>query len=659
MNFFTKKTHYLLPLVFLTGIAAFLFLLLSIHKNDQRIFTAISEELFTGEMTANTLNMHFTIAYPEDYDISYLPVLSVYQPDRSSNNLSSQDALLSRLEKISPKRLSPSDAYAYDLLVSYLRNQRTGNHLYLYEEPLSPASGAQSKLPILLAEYTFRTATDVEDYLAILNQIDDFLAGLVLFEQERAAAGLFMSDVTVDKVIEQCDNIMNKEQLLAGSHFLQTTFRERVESLAADGIISTERKNDSITENNRLLLDVVQPAYEQTGDQMYLLKGSGRNNGGLSYYPDGQEYYQYLLRSNTGSYRDMESIKQLLYQDFKSNFNQLIALTSAHTDLADEIKKGPLALPLTEPADILRDLQSKIMDSYPALPAVTGSDTPSCAVKNVSPSMEPYSSPAYYLTPPIDCYGNNTIYINQKHNPDSLSLYTTLAHEGYPGHLYQTVFYRMYMEKTGGNRLRHILNYSGYQEGWALYVEMDSFRYARQLTAGTAPNTSHIYEYYRLNHSLQLGLYSLLDIAIHYDGADFQQVQKILRTIGISDDEAILGIYEYIVEEPTNYLKYYLGYLEILELKREARKLWGKEYSDYEFHRFFLEAGPSDFTNLKKRLRITEDVKSDAAVETHDIHKATGDDGISLPLPGHRVESTVCPQLYRSSIYRLFRFYGR
>ncbi len=601
MNFFLKKLS-LLPLVLLIGIAVFLISFFSSRNSDQRNFADISEKLFIGEMTANTLNMHYTIAYPEDYGIEYSPSLSVYQPDKSADNLSGQEELLSQLKKISPRRLTESDAYAYDLLISFLDNQRTGNHLYLYEEPLSPASGAQSKLPVLLAEYTFRSVTDVEDYLAILDQIDEFFAGLILFEQEKADAGLFMSDITADKVIEQCDNIMDKEQLLSGNHFLQTTFQERIDDLAADGIVSDGEKNNYIAENSRLLTDVVQPAYENAGDHIYLLKGSGRNNMGLFYYPEGQEYYQYLLRSNTGSYREIESIKNLLYGNFKDNYDQLILLSSEYAGLANEINRGQLALPLTEPTEILKDLQSKIIDSYPAFPAVPSYEAPSCTVKNISPSMESYSSPAYYLTPPIDCYGDNTIYINQGYNPGSLSLYTTLAHEGYPGHLYQTVYYRSYMEKTGGNRLRHILNYNGYQEGWALYVEMDSFRYAEQLTAEGASNTSRLIEYYRLNHALQLCLYSLLDIAIHYDGADFPQVQRILQTIGIIDEEAIRNIYEYIVEEPTNYLKYYLGYLEILELKAEARNLWKDNYSDYEFHRFFLEAGPSDFTNLKKRL---------------------------------------------------------
>lgn len=573
------------------------------YPNDQRSFTQLSKELFTGEMISNTLNMHYTIAHPENYNIEYIPCLSVYSPDRSANSSAEVEKLISQLEHISPGKLSPSDAYTYDLLLSYLYNQRTESILYLYGEPFAPSSGVQAALPILLTDYAFRSVKDVEDYLAILNQVDDMLAGMILFEQEKAKSGLFMSDQAVEKVIDQCDNIISKEKLLTGTHFLQSTFQERVDALEQEKILTPADKEIYLAENNRLLSHVVQPAYEKTGDELYLLKGSGKNEMGLSYYPEGQKYYQYLLKSSTGSYRSINGIKKLLYDDFTKHYEELRSLSKAHPELSSLLQTSSPELPLKEPAEILENLQQNIVENYPALPSEKGSAKPVCIIKNVSDSMEPYSSPAYYLTPPIDSYLENTIYINQKNNVNSLTLYTTLAHEGYPGHLYQSVYHRFHMAGENGNPLRHILHYGGYLEGWALYVEMDSFQYAKQMAAANTPEMACLYDYYRLNRSLQLCLYSLLDISIHYDGADLPQVQKILAVIGIQDKNTVQSIYEYIVEEPANYLKYYLGYLEIHELKKQAQELWGEKYRDYDFHQFFLDAGPSDFSNLEKLLK--------------------------------------------------------
>ena len=55
--------------------------------------------------------------------------------------------------------------------------------------------------------------------------------------------------------------------------------------------------------------------------------------------------------------------------------------------------------------------------------------------------MEEYLSPAFYMIPAIDNTSENVIYINKGHITDNLSLFTTFAHEGYPGHLYQNVYY--------------------------------------------------------------------------------------------------------------------------------------------------------------------------------------------------------------------------
>lgn len=216
--------------------------------------------------------------------------------------------------------------------------------------------------------------------------------------------------------------------------------------------------------------------------------------------------------------------------------------------------------------------------------------------------MESYSSPAYYLTPPIDDMSSNIIYINQKNMPDALTLYTTLAHEGYPGHLYQTVYSQLYMNLRNTSCLRYLLHYGGYTEGWALYVENLSYQYAQQLVQEEAPTEALWYEACRLNRNLQLCTYSLLDIAIHYEGASLTQTANILQKLGITDQNTITYIYEYIVEEPVNYLKYYLGFLEFLSLKDSAETLWGEDFSLMKFHQFILETGPSDFQGLNDRL---------------------------------------------------------
>lgn len=594
-----------LAVLLLSGL---LFLYYYFFASDSRKFKALADELFYSELSENTLSLHYTIAHPEEWGFSGEPVLIAYdtsgqQPDGDSDDIA---RTLERLSEISPERLGGNDAYTYDLLVRYLTLRLRGTAYPYYSEPLAPSSGMQSGLPILLADYTFRTEKDVEDYLHLLDQTDTYFEGLIQYEKEKSQNGLFMSDVSAGKIVKQCLEIMDMDSLASGTHFLNDTFKERLEALEADGMITDIQKEHWIFENDRLLTTVMAPAYEEVADAFTILQGSGVNSMGLGYFPDGRAYYEYLLASTTGSSRSIPEIKAMLWKDFQQNIVSLINLYNSHPELASLNGSFQDTFPLTSPEEMLADLQSRITADFPSFPAASKESEeafiPGHTIKHVSPSMENYTSPAYYLTPPIDDMSSNIIYINRKNSPDALTLYTTLAHEGYPGHLYQTVYSQLYMNRQNASPIRYLLHYGGYVEGWALYVENLSYDYAQQLSGGGQSPAALWCEACRLDRNLQLCLYSLLDIAIHYEGATPGQVRAILGKMGITNTETVSAIYQYIVEEPVNYLKYYLGYLEFLDLRDAARNLWGEEFTLRRFHQFVLETGPSDFQGLHERL---------------------------------------------------------
>ena len=70
----------------------------------------------------------------------------------------------------------------------------------------------------------------------------------------------------------------------------------------------------------------------------------------------------------------------------------------------------------------------------------------------------------------------------------------------------------------------------------------------------------------------------------------------------ITDETALTEVYHLIVEEPAHYLKYYIGYLEFLELKDYAENMYGEAYSDYHFHEALMHMGPARFSVLRKYL---------------------------------------------------------
>ena len=579
----------------------FLTLFLFSYQKDEKRFTNITSRLFTEEMISNTLNMHYTIAFPSDFGIcEYDPVLPGYCADASRQGQISLENTLASLKSLNRNKLEASDAWLHRLLVRYLENSLTLSSFSYYNEPLSPSSGMQSQLPILLAEYTFRSKRDVEDYLSLLEQTDQYFASLLLYEQEKADAGLLMPAASLKSVREQCDTVISASSLQSGTHFLQTTFRERLESLTDANLITPEEAQKYINTNDRLLKTVLLPAYTALGDGLLILEDESVPLTGLAAFPRGKEYYESLLISETGSYRSVSQIQELLTTYFTREFETLRALLSEHPEIAQKYSNDEsVDFPYENAAQMLTDLKGRMTGNFPAVPG----DNCSVSIKAVSQSLSDYCAPAFYLTTPLDDTTWNVIYINEPKTPKGLELYTTLAHEGYPGHLYQNIYHNRTDLSRGERPVKELLWYGGYLEGWALYVEFMSYDYASAMLQENNRGQDALWvQTEKHNRSLQLCLYSLLDTMIHYENASYSQVAKVLEKFGIDDSSSVRAIYTYIVQEPCNYLKYYLGYLEILSLRERARSLWGDDYSDYRFHCFYLDNGPADFLSLNELL---------------------------------------------------------
>ena len=299
--------------------------------------------------------------------------------------------------------------------------------------------------------------------------------------------------------------------------------------------------------------------------------------------PQGQEYYRYLIRSKVGDDREIEEIEEEIKQQMVEDYAAVQELLKEYKNQSS-ITGSSSAQSSHSPVDILNDLRQKITDDFPLLPSV------SCNVKYVHNSLQEYLSPAFYLTPAIDDYENNVIYINPSSNYSGIDLFTTLAHEGYPGHLYQSV----YFQATNPDLLRTILDVGGYTEGWATFVEMYSYSLWED-----DPTLAAIA---RHNRSFTLGLASLLDIGIHYRGYSLAEVTVFLEKLGF-ETETANSLYQSILQSPANYLQYYVGYLNFKRLlESEQAKLQGN-FSLKEFHRTVLDAGPMPFALLKAQFQ--------------------------------------------------------
>ena len=548
-------------------------------------FEAFTRQLFCQELSSNTLNLHYTLAYPEKYNIeNYSISLGSMKPQNLQENFDSIKALKKQLERFPASKLSTENQMVYDILRLQFATELSSENCYLLQEPLSPNLGIQAQLPALLAEYTFRTPADVKDYLSLLTSLPDYFKEIQQFEQEKSRQGLFMSDDSAERTVQQCKEFC--EDL--NSHYLSETFKDRAQKLTELKVISKKQRDSYIKTHEKILKNCVFPAYKSLAQSLEKLKGSGKNQGGLCHLPEGKKYYAYLIKSSTGDYRSVREIQKHLYQQLFLDFEEIQNLVQKDPDIFTKAAQLPQTAS-SSPEQMLDYLSRVMTDDFPKL---TVKDY---EVKYVPDSMEEFSSPAFYLTPPVDTLTPNTIYINQSTTVSDVQRFTTLAHEGFPGHLYQTVSF----SRSDPLLIRHLYAPSGYVEGWATYVESYACRYAaRNLDA----NTQALCRLWYLNRSVHLTLCSLLDLGIHSQGWLLSDASAFLAQFGITDASAAASLYQYILETPANYLKYCVGSLSFSQLLSEVQKQEGDSFSLIGFHEKLLRLGPLPFPLVEKYL---------------------------------------------------------
>ena len=565
-----KKIFLILPCCLLVILISFLSgnaFWSSLHaESSDRQFRTFTRSLFQTEVSANTISLHYTLRSPSDYGIADIPAT---YGNLSSDPIAAKASVrnvLSSLQEFDPGTLSSENALTFKILDTYLKNASTGTDYLLYQEPLGSVSGIHTQLPVLLSEYSFYDTQDVETYLALLKETPSYFDSVIRFEQKKAASGLFMPDYQADSVLDTCQSFID----MGKENYLVSTFNERIASLD----LLPENKKDSFQkENMKLVTEEIYPAYQNLITAIKSLKGKGMNEQGLSHFPYGKKYYEYLVRQTTGC---NESISRLRLMTRAQILEDLSAMQKILFP-ADAALTQASVLEQTSPDSMLDDLRSKITDTFPKIPDVD------FQVKYVPESMQDYLSPAFYMIPAIDNLTENVIYINNGQTTSGLNLYTTLAHEGYPGHLYQTV----YFSASEPDPIRSILDFGGYVEGWATYAEMMSYYLA------PLPKTES--SLLQKNSSVILGLYALADMGIHYDGWSVTDTVRFFSDYGINDPNAVQSVYKLIIGSPANYLKYYIGYLKFYELKKEMADALGNQFSQKEFHRAVLDVGPAPF----------------------------------------------------------------
>lgn len=577
MKHLLKKHRMLSVGIFLAAVLSIIYAaILSPAGKSTGSFSEFCTTLFREEMKSNTMNLHFTLKDPKAAGIdSYEITLGSLSGDSPHNQARQLKKLSEELKKYSHRSLKGKDRLTCRLLSDYISRQQNLAAYPYYDEPLTPSGGVTSQLPVLLAEYPFGNTRDIEDYLGLLSQMDTYFSGILDYEQKKADAGLFMSDEACLKVIEGCEVFTEHPD----DNFLIDTFSNRLNAM--DGLTDTQ-KNTYIKQHSKVLSEHVIPAYRQMIKGLTMLLGRGHNNWGLCNFPEGKAYYEAVVSADTGCDDSVEDLFSQIAKARREDLTFCQNLLEKNPKLASQSPKPDAAL--KEENAMISRLQKEILTDFPAPPQT---DVEIC---HVDPALSEYLAPAFYITAPIDDISHNRIYINDAKNDTDIYYFTTLAHEGYPGHLYQTICTSSY----GAPEVLSLLNYPGYTEGWATYTEMQSFYYA-----GLDQDLASLLQH---NQAATLSLYATADIGIHYFGWEKEKIAAFWSEYGVDDTATVKRITDLILEEPGNYLKYYVGYLKFRQM-REQFALENKSFSVSAFHEAILRTGPSPFSVLEETVR--------------------------------------------------------
>ena len=554
---------------------------------EQQEFEQYLDDYFKDVVTDDTLTYNYTIKDGADYGLEE-PEVTLGDPGMTAEEIGQDkeefEGWVKKLDAIDRSCLTEDQKLTYDVLDEYFEvSAGIFDNVYLYE-PFSPMRGLQANIATNFTDYRFDDKGDVERYIELLGQIPDYFAEYLDFEQEKSEKGYFMSDAVCDKVISQCkDFVADKE-----NHFMVTTFNDNIDAL---DFLTDEEKAEYKEANKQAVENSLLRAFENVAEVLSGLKGTGTNDGGICNYDGGKEYYEYLLKNFAGTAKSPEEVIDMLDTELQklmvSLYQYYLGNQAAYEYFAanyDSIFAETDQMTASEMVDKMMETAS---EHYPD--AGTINYKAEALDKNLETIMDDVL--AYYMAPAIDDPDNNLIRVNGLHTD---GMWTTLAHEGYPGHMLQNAYYM----STDPEPVRTLMNFLGYKEGWAMYACYDSLYYYEYEEPEYGDTIAALYQ---LNDEMSYLMMGRVDLGINYEGWTLQDTADYLTKNGM-DGSAAQELYTTMVGDPAVYQSYSTGYYEMKELRDYAEEKMGDDFDLKTFNTIILETGPCQFDILKEQV---------------------------------------------------------
>lgn len=510
----------------------------------------------------------------------------LYTEEAAAQNAEEYAQILQELETFDRNQLSGQVQGLYDWLeFTWEREQILYGPDYAYY-PQAFAYGTDniSDIVTLLTTWRLDDEQDIQDLILLIDDTDDYLSGQLEYSREQAERGLLRAHV--DSTVEVATTVV--EAGLGGT--LLTTLEDLIDQVGLDESSADQYKQQLRQVYEESLI----AGFQDVIDTLEELENDGKINlAPLVELEGGTEYYDLLIQTKTGLNLTAAELEDELWEALENTVSTYYQTGIQNYDLIDIADDFTLNLESYE-------------EELDLLAAVATTDFPDIGQLNyqidtLDAGLLGGSVAAFFMSGAIDDT-NPTYQMRVGQAGEDLSdteNALTVAHEGIPGHMYQYAYCLQNAEIIEGC----ILGNSGYQEGYAKYVEGVVTDYFTSDQTDADLSDDEIQTIMRLNNlNSQMSFYVVTLYEIAYNrGEDLSDVTTMLNNLGLSPaDETEEQIAPISASNPTLYTLYSAGLDQFKTLREYAEQELGDEFSSIEFHRTLLDAGPTTFDNLNE-----------------------------------------------------------
>jgi uncharacterized protein (DUF885 family) len=523
-------------------------------------------------------------------DKRYNDQISDYSVKAVNQGLEREQNFLLRLAAIDVTGLTDQEKTSRDLLLRQITEDEEAAQFKEWEMSLNQMGGIHTTYPQLVAQLSFTSVKDYDDWIARLHAIphafDQVTADLSIGMEDHRVPPKFLLEKALVQVKELAGQKPEDSPLaLPLKHFPATVSAAEQERIKAEMLDAIAKEVlPSYTRFARFLEKTYVPA--------------GRQQPGIDSIPDGAKYYAFNLRRTTTTNLTADQIHQIGIDEVKRDEAEMLTIAQklGFADLKSfraSLKTNPKLKPASAAALLdayrgyLTPMQAKLPSLFGRLPKAP------FEVVAVPDYLEQTSAPAYYESGTPDGSRPGRLFIDI-YNATDRNLYAVESmayHEGIPGHHLQIAIAQ---ELEGVPAFRKFQMYTAYTEGWGLYAE--------HLGKDAGCYKDPYSDYGRLEADIWRSIRLVVDTGVHSKKWTREQMVQYFHDHSAIDESSIQAEVDRYIAWPGQATAYKIGQLKLLELRDRAKKALGDKFDIRAFHDQVLDSGALPLDVLSDRI---------------------------------------------------------